>query len=253
MTDCVTLTLSSSTVARVTLDDPERRNVLSAEMVAGLSAALDSAEANDAITAVVIDAKGPAFCAGAELGTLLSAADGDFAPVAAVYEGFLRVLRSPLLTAAAVDGAAVGAGLNLALACDLRFAGPRARFDSRFARLRLHPGGGHFWLLQRAVGYQRAAAACLLSEAWDADSALRDGLVLAVYDDPSTAAVQRLAALAGVGRDLARRMVGSLRTAAELPTHRDALELETDAQRWSTTLPGFVVGVEAARTRIAGR
>ncbi|WP_432835708.1 enoyl-CoA hydratase-related protein [Dactylosporangium sp. CA-092794] len=253
MTSLVELTVAAPNVAVVTLNDPDRRNVLSAELIGGLCAALDEAEAVESVSAVVIAARGPAFCAGARLDTLLSAADGDFAPVEAVYEGFLRVMRSPLLTAAAVDGPAVGAGLNLALACDLRFAGPRARFDTRFARLRLHPGGGHLWLLQRAVGYQRAAAACLLSEAWDAESALRDGLVLAVEDDPAGAATARLAAMAGLERDLARRMVASLRAEAELPVHGDALELETRAQRWSTTLPGFVTGVRAMQAGISGR
>ena len=78
-----------------------------------------------------------------------------------IYDGFLRVLRSPLPTIAAVNGPAVGAGLNLALACDVRLAAESARFDTRFLRIGLHPGGGHVWMLERAVGPQAAAAMVL--------------------------------------------------------------------------------------------
>ena len=104
---------------------------------------------------VVLTGAGKAFCAGAELSVLRAAADGDFDSVRPVYEGFLRVLRSPLPTIAAVNGPAVGAGFNLALACDVRLAGRHAIFDTRFTQLRLHPGGGHTWLLARARARRR--------------------------------------------------------------------------------------------------
>src|SRR5207253_5114344 len=77
-----------------------------------------------------------------------SAAEGQ-PGLRSVYEGFLRVARSSLPTVAAVNGAAVGAGMNLALACDVRLAGRSARFDTRFLKLGLHPGGGHTWMLRR--------------------------------------------------------------------------------------------------------
>ncbi|UMG91590.1 enoyl-CoA hydratase-related protein [Nocardioides sp. TF02-7] len=247
----VQLSIAGS-VAIVTLDDPDRRNVLSPELVAGLAAAFDEAEADERVRAAVVAAEGRAFCAGAELDTLLRAADGDFGPVEAVYDGFLRVLHSPLLTIGAVGGPAVGAGMNLALACDLRIAGPRASFDTRFAQLRLHPGGGHMYLLQRAVGYQQAAAACLLSQTWSAEDARRVGFVLDVVEgDLVEAAVRVASGLDGLDADLARRMVASFRTSATLTQHREALALETEAQRWSTTLPGFVAGVAAIKERIA--
>ncbi len=70
----------------------------------------------------------------------------------AIYDGFLAVAHSPLPTLAAVNGAAVGAGVNLALACDVRIAGAGARFDCRFLDLGIHPGGGHTWMLRRIVG-----------------------------------------------------------------------------------------------------
>ena len=66
----------------------------------------------------------------------------------------IRSERSPLPTIAAVNGAAVGAGMNLALGCDVRLAGRSARFDTRFLDLGIHPGGGHTWMLRRLVGPQ---------------------------------------------------------------------------------------------------
>lgn len=250
-TSPVQLSVAGS-VAVVTLNDPDRRNVLSPDMVAGIGGAFDRAEADDAVRTVVLTGAGKAFCAGAELDTLLSAAEGDFAPVTDVYEGFLRVLRSPLLTVAAVNGPAVGAGMNLLLACDLRIAGPQALFDTRFAQLRLHPGGGHMWLLQRAVGYQQAAVACLLSTTWRADDARRVGLVLDVVEEDLVQAATRLGSrMDGLERALARRLVESFRLSAAMTGHGEALGLETEAQRWSTTLPGFVAGVEAIKSRIA--
>ena len=77
------------------------------------------------------------------------------------------MLRSPLPTVAAVNGPAVGAGMNLALACDVRIAGASARFDTRFLRIGLHPGGGHAWMLDRAVGPQAAAAMVLFGARLD--------------------------------------------------------------------------------------
>ena len=112
----------------------------------------------------------PAFCSGADvaaLGSLVASSrtTASAARSRSIYEGFLRVLRSPLPTVAAVNGPAVGAGLNLALACDVRLAGESARFDTRFLRIGLHPGGGHAWMLDRAVGPQAAAAMVLFGAA----------------------------------------------------------------------------------------
>ena len=85
----------------------------------------------------------PAFCAGADLSHLGSSQREGLLNI---YEGFLRFGRCPLPTIAAVNGAAVGAGMNLALVCDDRIAAERARFDTRFLQLGLHPGGGHTWM-----------------------------------------------------------------------------------------------------------
>ncbi len=250
--DLVTVVLDRS-VAVLRLCDPARRNVLSRDMVAALGVALDGIESDGSARCLVVTGHGSAFCAGAELSTLLQAGRGEFDAVRAVYDGFLRVLHSPLLTIAAVNGPAVGAGLNLALACDVRLASERAFFDTRFAQLQLHPGGGHMWLLQRAVGYQQAALACLLSQTWDARQAEAAGLVASVHpgDDLVEAAVRLGASLEGQDAALARRMVASFRAEYGEPSHARALAMETTAQQWSTAQPGFVSAVAAIEARIA--
>ena len=158
-------------VALVTLIDLERRNAMTATMVGEIVDAFDTLEADDDVGAVVITGEPPAFCSGADVAALGSLSeqenDGERREVRSIYEGFFRVLRSSLPTVAAVNGPAVGAGLNLALACDVRLAGASTRFDTRFLRIGLHPGGGHAWMLDRAVGPQTAAAMVLFGTAVD--------------------------------------------------------------------------------------
>ena len=240
-------------VALLSLNEPDTRNALSTRLVAELGAAFDEAEADDSVRCVVLTGRGRAFCAGAQLGTLRAAVDGDFESVKNVYEGFLRAYRSPLPTIAAVNGPAVGAGFNLALACDVRLAGARARFDTRFAELRSHPGGGHSWLLARAVGQQQATMACLFGEQWDAQTALGVGLVAAVHpdDDLIEAAIELGRRLDRQELPFVHRLTATLRDSSTISAHDTALERETVAQQWSTTRPAFLDGVRAIEERIA--
>ena len=242
-------------VAVVTLQAPERRNVLAAAMVTGLRSAYDLAEADSSVRCVVLTGAGKAFCAGADLKTLEQAAEGDFDPVRSVYEGFLRVLDSPLPTIGAVNGAAVGAGFNLALACDVRIAATTAWFDTRFAALNLHPGGGHTRLLSRAVGGQNAAMAVLFGETWDASAALERGLVASIHD-PGTLLAEAL----GLGRRLSshspayvRTLTGTLRLVRSGASHLEVLQAETVAQEWSLKQPEFLAGLKRIRGQMTSR
>jgi enoyl-CoA hydratase len=138
------LVLYSTTdrVALITVNDPDRRNAVTGEMSALLRAAVARAEADPHVHAVVVTGAGKAFCAGADLSALSAAGAGAAeAGLQRLYDGFMAVGNCTLPTIAAVNGAAVGAGLNLALAADVRIAGPHALFDARFQKLGIHPGG----------------------------------------------------------------------------------------------------------------
>jgi enoyl-CoA hydratase len=252
--DLVTLEVRGG-VAVVTLNDPRHRNILTAALVDAVAEAFDRAEADESTRCIVLTGAGSAFCAGAELATLRGAADGDFDSVERVYQGFLRVRDATLPTIAAVNGPAVGAGYNLALACDVRLAGPGARFDGRFAALRLHPGGGHAWMLARAVGPQRAMLSCLFGEVWDARAALDAGLVASIVEgdglvDAAVALGQRLSTQE---KAYVQRLVATVRDALPTVDHAAALAAETGAQRWSATRPAFRDGVRAIEEGIAAR
>jgi enoyl-CoA hydratase len=234
-------------VARVTLDDPARRNILSGPLVAELVAAFDELEGRDDVTAVVLTGAGSAFCAGADLTDLLAAADGDPAGVRRVYGGFDRVRRSPLVTVAAVNGPAVGAGLNLALVCDVRVAGASAWFDCRFPALGLHPGGANLLMLQRLVGPQVAAAMVLCRRRLTAAQAQAAGLVLeATPDEALLETAEGLArAAAATPRELVLLTKRSLREERALSVE-EAMRLEEERQMWSLRLPATAEGLRAA-------
>lgn len=252
----VTTSTAGGAVALITLNDPGRRNVLSPAMVQGIAGAFAAAEDDPAIRAVVLAAAGPAFCAGAELAVLEAAAHGDFSGIEDVYRGFLRVAACPLPVIAVIDGPAVGAGFNLALACDVRIASAGAVFDARFADLHLLPGGGHTWLLERAVGRQAATAISLLGERLDAASAREAGLVWRVYPDPAAAgeaAIARASRLRGQDRDFIETLIRLLRSAGGITAHQQAVEHERYLQRWSATRPAFLTGVQAMRAAVDRR
>ncbi|HZJ28256.1 MAG TPA: enoyl-CoA hydratase-related protein [Acidimicrobiia bacterium] len=225
-------------VAILTLDDAERRNALTDPLVADIVASMGALEADDSVGAVVITGAPPAFCAGADLANLTSLSSGgnqDPEGVREIYEGFLRVHSSSLPTIAAVNGPAVGAGFNLALACDLRLVSPRARFDSRFVQIGLHPGGGHTWLLERAVGPQAAAAMVLFGERIDGETAVTRGLAWACVaeDGLVDAAVALADRAARAPVDLVAAAKASLREAPFAETFEHHLRAELDRQVWS--------------------
>jgi enoyl-CoA hydratase len=162
--------------------------------------------------------------------------------------------RSTLPTVAAVNGPAVGAGLNLALACDIRVASPAARFDCRFARIGLHPGGGHTRLLTEAVGPQAAAAMVLAGESPNGERATAIGLAWACVDDAGLLdeATRLAARAADLPRELARQVKSSLRETPRLASLDDAVALELERQRWSIEQGFFAeqrAKAEARRSR----
>ena len=223
--------LSHGPVAVLMLDDPKRRNILSPAMCAGLSAAVKAAEADSEVKTLVITGTSPAFCAGADLDDLKAAVDGRTDNVRAVYQSFMDVADCKLPTIAAVNGAAVGAGLNLALACDIRLASDQALFDTRFLKIGLHPGGGHTWLLLRAIGWGQASQMLLLGRAMRAQEARLAGLVQQVVEPDKLidAAIELGRATSDLPRDLIIATKASMRLAAR-SGHHETFEHETNAQ-----------------------
>lgn len=239
-------------VATLTLNNPDERNTLTAPMVAEIIAAMDDVEADDGIGALVVTGAAPAFCAGANLGNLAESSERS---LGSIYEGFLRIARSPLPTLAAVNGAAVGAGMNLALGCDVRIAARRAKFDTRFLQIGIHPGGGHTWMLRRIVGPQTAMAAVVFGEVMDGVEAERVGLVhRCVDDDQLLGAAQAMAARAAtVPRELAVLVKQTIQDMADIGNHPAAVKRELDPQIWSTRQPWFAERIAALRQRISSK
>jgi enoyl-CoA hydratase len=236
-------------VAVITVSDPARRNAMAVDLAGELVEAIRDAERDEGVGAVVVTGEPPAFCAGADLSQLgASKEDG----LRTIYQGFLAVAQCTLPTIAAVNGAAVGAGVNLALACDLRLAGPKARFDSRFLQLGLHPGGGYTWMANRALGPQGAAAVTLFGENLGAEEAERAGLVWRAVDDPLATAVELASRAADAPRDLVITTKRTMRVTANQASQLDAVELEIRAQVASLESPAFAERLAALKARVSG-
>ena len=236
-------------VGILSLDDGRRRNALTLGLCEAIAEAMDDLEADGGIGAVVVTGSGPAFCAGADLSHLGgSRREG----LLAVYEGFLRVARSPVPTLAAVNGPAVGAGMNLALACDVRLAGRSARFDTRFLDLGIHPGGGHTWMFRRVAGLQATMAAVVFGQVLDGAEAERVGLAWRCVDDDLLldAAVDMAARAASMPPELSRAVKRTIGDMESIDDHDVALERELADQLWSMDQPAFAERLAALQTRI---
>src|SRR6201986_3976226 len=254
MTDLVLFNVENH-VALVTVNDPERRNALTAEMSTLLRDTVERAEADPGVHAVVVTGAGKAFCAGADLSALGAAGGGAAGSgLQRLYDGFMAVGNCTLPTIAAVNGAAVGAGLNLALAADVRIAGPGALFDARFQKLGLHPGGGATWMLPRAGGPQVARAALLFGMRFDAEAAVRHGLALSVADDPVAAALELAAGPAAAPREVVIATKATMRATASLGAldneqHELAKDTELGPQAASIQSPEFAARLAAAQRK----
>ncbi len=261
----VTVDIAES-VATITLNDPKRRNAVTLAMCDEVSAAMDEIDSNPDVHAIVVTGAAPAFCAGADLthlGNPASSHDNDQDAdrptsseedgLVAIYEGFLRIGRSPLPTIAAVNGAAVGAGMNLALICDVRIAGRSARFDDRFLQIGIHPGGGHTWMLQNICGPQTAAAAVLFSEVIDGPEAERLGLAYrCVEDDKLASYCQEMAARAGSApRQLVIRTKQTMAEIRDVTSQQAAMHMELGPQAASARHPAFKKKLAALKARIS--
>ena len=239
-------------IGTLTLNAPDTRNTMTLPMVDEIVAAMDAFEADEGCSAVIVTGAGSAFCAGADLGNLQTATAES---LGRIYEGFLRISRSSLPTIAAVNGAAVGAGMNLALGCDVRIAARRAKFDTRFLQIGLHPGGGHTWMQRRIVGPQTAMATVVFSEVLDGAEAERLGLAHRCVDDAElmTAARALAAGAASAPRELVMITKRTIAEMADVDTHAAAVAKELDPQVWTARQPWFAERIAALKAKISSK
>jgi len=238
-------------VLRVTLNRPDRLNAFNEAMHAALAAALAEAQDDKSVRAVILTGAGRGFCAGQDLGDRVMG-EGDGPPdlgetLERFYNPLVRRLRAlPVPVVAAINGVAAGAGLNIALSCDVVLAARSATFLEPFANLGLVPDAGGTFALPRAVGMVRARAMALLADKVDAETAERWGLVYRVVDDE---------ALAGEADSIAGRLarlptdgLAAMKRAFDFAAGNDLdaqLDAERDLQRAQGRHPDYAEGVSA--------
>ena len=229
-------------VRTVTLNVPDKLNALSWPLLDELAAAIEATAKDRDVRALVVTGAGRAFCSGADLQSLF----GDRTrPVEILKENLLRVYGSflglrdlSIPTIAAVHGPAVGAGMNIALACDVIIAGPDATFGPTFSRIGLHPGGGCTWMLTQRIGSANTAAALYAGEVIDATAALRLGIAQELQSDPHGRAADLAALYASREPVLMADIKRSVRIAASSEL-AESLDVEAEAQARSLQSEAF--------------
>ena len=179
-------------VMTITLNRPDRRNAMSTPMLDGLVAALADAETASDVGALVLTGAGGAFCAGGDVkGMAAAGGEGGGSPLQ--YDARVhnqrrnqrdtsgKLYEMPKPTIAALPGAAAGAGLSMALACDLRYAAPNAIMTTAFARVGFSGDYGGTWFMSRLIGSAKARELYFLSDRVDMDQAVSLGLVNGVF------------------------------------------------------------------------
>ncbi len=237
--------------AIVTLNDPDRRNVFTLAMSARIQDLFDELEADESINAVIITGAGKGFCSGGHLDELLENPGPD--GMRKIYAGFVRIANSRLATIAAVNGAAVGAGMNALLVCDVVIAAESAKFDSRFLQIGLGPGGGHTWRLRNNIGLQATKAMVLFGEVLDGQRAADIGLAWkCVPNDELISAAEELAAKAAKApRELLMRTKDTIHNTIAITESDAAIDNELDTQVWSMGEAAFVDMVSSLKSRIS--
>ena len=239
-------------VALVEFDNPPF-NFVTIPMMKDLADALDVVDAETSLRATVLTSAGKAFCAGAELASPTGVGGAGIDSVSPLYVQAVRLFSVKKPIVAAVQGAAVGAGLGLALVADFRVAAPEARFVSNFVKLGFHPGFGITYTLPRVIGEQRAALMCLTGRRIKAEQALAWGLV----DELAPLDALRGAALA-LAREIAE--AAPLSVQATRATMRAGLaaavkartDIELREQTWLRDTADFAEGVKSVNERRAG-
>jgi 2-(1,2-epoxy-1,2-dihydrophenyl)acetyl-CoA isomerase len=239
-------------VALVTLNRPQALNSFTRQMHHDLWAALDLAEADTKIRALVITGAGRGFCAGADLSEFDFAPGPDLVkradPGPVIDQAFnptarrLQNLRIP--TIAAVNGVAAGAGASLAMCCDIAIAAPAASFIQAFSKIGLIPDAGGSWLLVERLGIARAMALAMTGDKLSADKAKEWGLIWDVAEDSvasSLALAERLAVMPTKALVATRQLLRDAGTR----TFTQHLDVERDTQSAMGRTHDYIEGVNA--------
>ena len=224
-------------VATLTLNRPERLNALGGSLRDDLHDAITRSAADSDVRVMVITGAGKGFCAGGDVKAMNEAKEGKrerplIEKVAPGRDRTLLAMRdAPQPIIAAVNGAAAGAGMNLALGCDLRIASTAAKFSQAFVKRGLHPDWGGTYFLPRVVGVAKAAELIWTGEIIEATEALRLGIVSAVHaPEDLMPAAHALAARIAAGPPVAIRLAKRAIYHNLECDLRQALEFETFAQ-----------------------
>ncbi len=240
-------------IATITLNRPERMNAFNNAMIREWAEALEDARTDREIRVVIVTGAGRGFCAGADLrsGSGVAEVSRSEQPISAadrrswLRDGVQSVPRQVMLLdkpyIGAINGAAVGAGMDMASMCDIRIAAETARFGMSYARVGIIPGDGGCWLLPRIVGLQKALELIWSAEVFDAQEALRIGYVSRVVPaeklmDEARAFAQKLANGPAVAMQLAKRLVyrgldSTFAEALEAANHAMAIAQTTEDAR----------------------
>ena len=256
MTDYAHLRLerTGDGVAVLTLDNPDQRNAMSEEMTSSWVAAVDELAADRSLRVVVVTGEGSAFCSGGNTAWISSEPDATVDELRErmlpFYRAWLSIRRLEVPTVAAVNGAAIGAGLCLALACDIRYAAAGARLGVPFVQLGMHAGMGGTYLLPEAVGPAHARDLLLTGRVVDAEEALRLGLVSRVIE-PGEFRSEVLATAGGIAgtAPIASRLTKLALADGGHADLEDCLQWEALAQPVTLATADLQEGIRAAREK----
>ncbi len=237
-------------IAVMTLSDEESNNAFDAISMAMISTELTRLMDDPEVRSIVITGSGRVFCAGADIQSFKSAIEeGTAADLVSTLTGILhpllvRMRGDPTVIVAAVNGAAAGGGLGLALACDVRIASTKARLASAFFRLGLSPDGGTTWLLPRLVGLQNTRRFLFEDQTWSAEEALDLGAVDEVVEpEELIPRAIRVAMEWGRWSDQSKRSTKQLLDSQSSTFFETQLEFERMLITESSRLPDFSEGI----------
>ena len=236
-------------IATLLLNRPEKKNAFTDDMLAQWRQRLLDAQDDESVRVIVVTGAGDAFCSGGDLGRRAREPDAGAPTTLQRKQRFRKTTHAVALTMpeidkpviAAVNGAAAGAGMDMALMCDIRLAARSARFAEAYVRVGLIPGNGGCYYLPRIVGVARALELLMTGEFVGAEEALRIGLVNHVYDDDKFmesvyAYAGKIASMPPVAISMIKRTVYQsltcdLRTSLELISSHMAIVQSTDDYR----------------------